>query len=62
MGIFRRKVKDGYNYYIQYYVNGKRHKETVGKEHNSARKLLEIRKGQIGKGKFSEIFKGAYKS
>ena len=57
MGVFKRKVKNGYNYYIQYYVNGKRHKETVGRDYNTAKKLLEIRKGQIAQGKFPEIFR-----
>jgi len=55
MGIFKRKLKDGFNYYIQYYVNGKRYKETIGRDYNTAKKVLADRKERIRKGRFSEI-------
>jgi len=42
MGIFKRKVKDGFNYYIQYYdQNGRRHKEIIGKDYRLAKRVLE---------------------
>lgn len=58
MGIFKRKVKGGFNYYVQYYdQNGRRHKETIGKDYRLAKRVLEQRKGEIVQGKFSAVYR-----
>ena len=48
MGIFKK----GENYYIDYYVNGKRKREMIGPNKSLAKKALDARRGEIVRGKY----------
>ena len=48
MGIYKK----GENYYIDYYVNGRRKREKVGPSRALAKKALEARKGEIVREKY----------
>jgi len=51
MGVFKK----GKNWYIDYYVNGRRKREKVGPNKKQARTVLQKRKVQIAEGKFLDI-------
>jgi len=53
MGIFRKDE----NYYIDYYVDGRRKREKIGKSRKLAETVLAKRKVQIAEGKFLDIKK-----
>ena len=44
--------KKGDNYYIDYYVDGRRKREKVGTSRTLAKKALEVRKGEIARKKY----------
>lgn len=48
MGIFKK----GENYYIDYYVNGKRKREKIGPNKTLAKKALDARRGEIVREKY----------
>ena len=53
MAIFKK----GKNWYIDYYLNGKRKREMIGGSHKLAERVLDKRKVQIVEGKFFDIEK-----
>ena len=60
MAIWRKKDKNGKevgDYYIDYYVNGKRKREKIGPSRKLANQVLAKRKIQIDENKFLDIAK-----
>ena len=51
--IFKRKNKNGNTYYIQYYFNGKRYRDKVGKNYEAAQMRLGEIVRKIETGQFS---------
>ena len=51
MGVFKK----GNNYYIDYYVRGRRRREKIGPNKRQASLVLQKRKVQIAEGKFLDL-------